>query len=202
MMVVIQVNQGTQKMKLLIRGGSIAAGHGVARGYADILRDHYASRGLQVINRSGFGKTSFEGVDTFYQDFEPCRPEYLILHFGMDDAFAAVYRSEFKENLVHMIRMAQKSLQPVILLPTSHALDDEHDMESVAIFHRVIREVSEDLHCRMVPVHTFWAGYISEKGMKNADLLQEDVRYPNGKGHEVYAEALMRSLDRILCKDD
>ena len=52
-------------MKILIRGGSIAAGLGVARGYADILRETYKPRGIEVVNRSRAGETSFDGMDFF-----------------------------------------------------------------------------------------------------------------------------------------
>jgi len=80
-------------MRILVRGGSIAAGAGVNRSYVDILRDHLAPRGIEVINRSRTGETSFDGVETFGEDIESFQPDILILHFGVDDAFSAVYRS-------------------------------------------------------------------------------------------------------------
>ena len=42
--------------RLLIRGGSIAAGYKVERGYADILRDWGAARGIELINCSRPGE--------------------------------------------------------------------------------------------------------------------------------------------------
>ena len=50
----------------------------------------------------------------------------------------------------------------------------------------------------MVPIHTYWAGYFSDKGLPNSDLLQKDVRYPNEKGHEIFAEAIIQKLQRII----
>ncbi len=185
-------------MRILIRGGSIAAGVGVSRGYADRIRERYAPRGVEVINRSRPKETSFEGIETFSRDIEPYRPDILILHFGIDDAFSAVYRSEFKENLVRSVRRARVSLRPVIFLLTSHTFDDPHDMAAVNIYYRTIREVAVDLSCEMVPVHTAWAGYVLEQGFPNAALLQDDVRLPNEGGHELYASILARYLDGIL----
>jgi len=181
-------------MKLLIRGGSIPAGHGVSRSYADILRDGLAHRGVTVFNCSRFGETSFDGIRTFREEVLPLRPEILILHFGMDDAFSAVYRSEFKENLVNMVRIAREAFAPDIWLPTAHILDDPWDREAVEIFYRVIREVSVDLSCRLIPLHTIWAGVLQETGLRNADLLQADCRYPNDKGHEIIAEVILRDV--------
>ena len=184
--------------RLLVRGGSIAAGVGVSRGYADILRERYAPRGVELINRSNPKETSFEGIETFSRDIEPFRPDILILHFGIDDAFSAVYRSEFKENLVRIVRLARERLSTEVMLPASHTFDDPHEMAAVNIYYRTIREVAADLGCKMIPVHTAWAGYLLEEGLPNKVLLQDDVRLPNERGHELYASILARYLDGIL----
>jgi lysophospholipase L1-like esterase len=185
-------------MQILIRGGSIAAGFGVTRSYVDILRDHYASRGIEVINRSRVSETSFEGVGSFGEDVEPFRPEILIIHFGIDDAFSAVHRSEFKENLVHIVRLARDRFDPLVILLTSHRFDDPHEMEAVGLYYRTIREVATDLYCEMLPVHTYWAGYLLGRKLSSTDFLQKDTRYPNEKGQEIYAEAIIQKLDRLI----
>jgi lysophospholipase L1-like esterase len=185
-------------MKILICGGSIAAGFGVDRSYVDILRDHLAPRGIEVINRSRPGETSFDGVESFSKDIESCHPDILILHFGVDDAFSAVYRSEFKENLVHFVRLARDRSDPLIILLTSHSFDDPQDMEAVGIYYRAIREVATDLYCDILPIHTYWAGYLLGRKLSGAEFLQKDPRYPNEKGHEIYAEALIQKLGRLI----
>ncbi len=185
-------------MRILVRGGSIAAGVGVTRGYPDILRERYAQRGVELINRSSPKETSFEGIETFSRDIEPFRPDILILHFGIDDAFSAVYRSEFKENLVRIVRLARERLSTEVMLPASHTFDDPHEMAAVNIYYRTIREVAADLGCTMIPVHTAWAGTLLEEGLPNKVLLQDDVRLPNERGHELYASILARYLDGIL----
>ena len=185
-------------MRILVRGGSIAAGVGVSRGYADILRDRYAPRGVELINRSNPKETSFEGIETFSRDIEPFRPDILILHFGIDDAFSAVYRSEFKENLVHIVRLARASFRTDIFLLTSHTFDNPHEMDAVNIYYRTIREVAADLGCKMIPMHTAWAGYLLEQGLANSALLQDDVRLPSEEGHALYAFVLNGYLDGLL----
>jgi hypothetical protein len=184
--------------RLLVLGGSIAAGVGVSRGYVDILRERYAPRGFEVMNRSKPKDTTFEGIERFSEDIEPFRPDILVVHFGIDDAFSAVYRSEFKENLVHIIRRAREKSPTPVYLPTSHTFDDPCEMDAAHIYYRAIREVAADLACKMVPVHTAWAGYLLETGLANSDLVQRDVRLPNEKGHEFYASVLIRYLDRVI----
>jgi len=186
------------KQKILVRGGSIAAGCGVKRNYVDILRGRYLQHNVEIINRSRKGETSFNGVDSFYEDIDPCRPDILMLHFGVDDAYAAVYRSEFRENLIRIIRLATERFNPVVFLLTSHPFDDPHEMEAVHIYYRAIREVALDLGCRMIPVHTHWAGYLEESGVGHTDLVQADVRLPNERAHRLLAGIVAANLAGIL----
>jgi hypothetical protein len=185
-------------MRLLVRGGSIPAGAGVSRTYVDILKDQCASRSIEVINHSRPGENSFDGVRSFSEDIDPFRPEILLLHFGIDDAFFPVYRSEFKENLVRIVRLARQRFDPVIVMPTSHIFTDPYEMDAVNIYYRTIREVCLDLSCEMVAVHTYWAGVLLEGSIDNAELVQADVRCPNEQGHSIFAEAIMGRLDRII----
>jgi len=185
-------------MRLLIRGGSIAAGFGVTRGYVDILRDYYAARGLEVINRSRAKETSFDGISSFYDDIDPFQPEYLALQFGVDDAFSCVFRSEFKENLVQIIRLARARFDPTVLLLTSHVFDQPADTDTLNIYYRAIREVSIDLECEMIPVHIYWASYLLGTGLRHSDFIQQDSRYPNERGHGIIADAITQKMDKIL----
>ena len=185
-------------MKLLVRGGSIPAGFGVSRSYIGILQGFCTARGIELINRSRSHENSFDGIRSFFEDIDPFRPEILLLHFGIDDAFFPVYRSEFKENLVRIVRAAREAFDPLIIMPTSHTFDDPHEMDAVNIYYRAIREVCLDLSCELVPFHIYWAGYLMEHGLTNKDLLLHDARHPNEQGHEVYAEALIARLERIM----
>ncbi len=185
-------------MKLLIRGGSIAAGAGVSRSYADILQDWCARHGVELINRSRRLDNSFDGIWSFYSDIDPFLPDILMIHFGIDDAYSPVYRSEFKENLVRMVNLARQRFNPRILMPTSHPFEDPYEMDAVHIYYRTIREVCQDLRCEMIPVHTYWAGWCRDRGVEHAGLVQPDVRLPNEQGHEIFAEAIINRFDRYI----
>jgi lysophospholipase L1-like esterase len=185
-------------MKLLIRGGSIAAGHGVTKSYADIISEPLFNKGIQVINRSRYRETTFDGVATFNEDIDFLRPDILLVHFGVDDAFQCVYRSEFQENLVQMIRLARMRFNPVVVLATSHIFDNPHDMNAVNIYYRSLGIVASDLSCELIPVHNHWASYLEEKRFENKDLLLPDPRHPNERGHEVIAEAVLNGIDNIF----
>lgn len=185
-------------MKLLIRGGSIAAGYGATRRYADIVAERLLPRAVEVIVRSRHRETTFDGVATFVVDIDPFRPDILLFSFGVDDAFQGVYRSEFQENLVQMIRLARVRFGPQVVLATSHTFDDPYDMDAVNIFYRSLSTVASDLDCLLIPVHHHFAGYLEEKGLTGKDLTGPDPRYPNDRGHEVIAEAILKGLSKLL----
>ena len=187
--------RGDVQMRLLIRGGSIAAGYGVDKSYADILQEPLLQKGIDVINRSRFRETSFEGIETFDSDIACFKPDMLLIHFGVDDAFLYVYRSEFQENIVRMVRRARRDYHPSIYLVTSHTFDDPDDMEAVNIFYRSLRIVAGDLRCNLIPVHSYWAGFLEDHHLRSRDLVLEDSRYPNERGHEVIARAIMKWLE-------
>ena len=185
-------------MKLLIRGGSIAAGLGVIKSYVDILTESLLKKGIEVINRSRYRETSFDGIGTFNEDIATLGPDILLIHFGVDDTFQYVYRSEFQENLVQMIRLARLRFNPIIFLATSHTFDDPNDMDAVYIFYRSLRIVASDLGCELIPVHNYWAGYLEEHNLCSKDLVLSDSRYPNERGHQVIAEAILTWLSKIF----
>ncbi|MFA5321727.1 MAG: SGNH/GDSL hydrolase family protein [Smithella sp.] len=185
-------------MKLLIRGGSIAAGYGVIKSYVDIITESLQPKGIDVINRSRYKETSFDGIGTFDDDIACFEPDILLLNFGVDDAFGYVYRSEFQENLVQIIRLARLCFNPLIFLATSHTFDNPYEMDAVCIFYRSLRIVASDLNCQLIPVHNHWAGYLEEHNLCSSDLVLSDSRYPNEKGHQVIAEAVGKWLDKII----
>jgi hypothetical protein len=186
-------------LRILIRGGSIPAGTGVVKSYVDILREYGTAREIEVRNRSRGGENSFDAVSTFREDIEPFRPDFLILHFAIDDAFFPVYRSEFKENLVRTVLLARGLKRPPsIFLPTSHLWHDSGEMETLGIYYRAIREVAVDLACTLVPVHTFWAGYLADHRVDPAAMVQADARLPNERGHRIIARAIWGVLAPFL----
>lgn len=183
--------------RILIRGGSIPAGHGVAFSYCDILAKAF-SNVLDIINISNDGDTTFDAMWSYNNDIDKLRPDILLLHFGIDDAYHPVYRSEFKENLVQLVRLSRKRFNPIILLSTSHPFENIYEMDTLTIYYRTIREVAIDLQCGMISIHTFWMGLLNEFQKPISDYVQSDVRYPNEKGHELYAHIISSRFSRLL----
>jgi len=185
-------------MKVLVRGGSISAGIGIIDSYVEILKRNIAFCNIEFINKSEVNATTFDCIETFYSDIDLIKPDILMLHFGIDDAYFPVYRSEFKENLVQSIRLARIRFNPEIILLTSHPFDNQYDMDMINIYYRTIREVALDLKCHLLPIHTYWWGFLYENQKNIHDYIQTDCRYPNEKGHMLYADAIIPILTRII----
>lgn len=182
--------------KILIRGGGIPAGIGVNKTYVDIIRENLP--GIEIINRSREKENSFNGIRTFNEDIDCFSPEVLIIHFGIDDAYHPVYQSEFRENLINIIKLARKRFNPYIILLTSHPFDNQYEMEMIYAYYKSIIEISMDLLCYLIPIHAIMTSYIADQYYTISDFVQIDYCYPNEKGHEIYANAILNKLKVVM----
>lgn len=182
---------------ICIRGGSLSAGHNVKTSYVDLLSHDGLLQTHTLINISKLGDSSFEGVWQF-DTVLLHKPDILILHFGIDDIYRPVYRSEFKENLVRMVQKARNASINNIILTTLHLVRNQYDMDAVDVFTRTVREVALDMNCLLATVHIEWINYLFETGKSLNTLLTDDDRYPNEKGHALIAEAIKKKLVQLL----
>jgi hypothetical protein len=136
-------------------------------------------------------------VRSFEHDIAPFSLRLLIIHFGIDDAFGCVYKSEFKENLVRMVKSARACCDPVIFMPTSQSFESSYYMQPARFYYQIISDVCVDLGCEMVPVHACWNRIVEEQGVMHADLVQQNVLYPGERGHAIFAKALIKRLEMI-----
>lgn len=185
-------------MIVLFRGSSISAGYGVNTSYVKMIQENWQNSNYIIINSSNYKETSFDGIWDFDEKIAAYRPDILVLHFAIDDAYFPVYRSEFKENLVQIVRLAKEQFNSKILLLTSHPFENPYEMDMINIYYRSIREVAMDIDCFLLPVHFFWLNYLYANNFNIQDFLLDDTRYPNEKGHEIYYSAVMNKLLTIV----
>jgi hypothetical protein len=96
------------------------------------------------------------------------------------------------------VRVARERFNPLMLLATSHTFEDPNDMNAVEIYYNAIRQVAADLGCDLIPVHIYWSGYLRARNLQPRDFVQDDSRYPNEKGHGIFAEAIRWKLNRAV----
>ncbi len=182
--------------KIVIRGSSIALGFNSTVSYVDILRDHLSGNHT-IINISNMCDSSFQGVWHF-EEVLSHKPDIIIIHFGMEDIFRPVYKSEFKENLVRMVQKARSVSIEKIIFPTLHIIDDQNLLEAFEIYTRLIREVAFDLYCHLATVHLEWMNYCYVTGNPVTTLLSYDPCYPNERGHALIASSIKKKLLPLL----
>ncbi len=185
-------------MIFLIRGGGIAAGTHVQLSYAHLLTESLSSHGIQVINRSRNRDTSFHGCWTFEEDIAPFQPEMILFHFGIDDIYRPVYRSEFKENLVQLVRLCRIRYNSHIFLASSHPFSGDFEMQSALIYYRTIREVAIDLKCHYIPIHYLIADELNEYNLTIKDIVLPDERYINETGHRLFFNIVSRKILSVI----
>lgn len=185
-------------MTLLIRGGGIAAGTGANISYADLLADTLSRYGIEVVNRSRDRDTSFQGCWTFEDDIAPFSPHMVLFHFGIDDIYRPVYRSEFKENLVQLVRLCRARYNSIMFLVTSHPFSGDFEMQSALIYYRTIREVALDLQCHYIPIHYLIADELDEHNLTMKDIVQADERYINDLGHRFFFNIIHRKILSVI----
>lgn len=181
----------------MIRGSGVACGTGVEKSYFDIVKDRFDSIHFDLIRIAKFKDTSFDIIRTYSSDIKRIKPDIVFVHIGLEDAFFPVYRSEFKENLVQFVRLCVNDAIQNICLMTSHPLNDIYEMETMEIYNRTVREVALDLQCKLLPVHLIWYGFMDENKIRLSDLLLLDSRYPNQKGHELFADIIINEINKI-----
>lgn len=185
-------------MILLIRGGGIAAGAFVQKPYAQLLSECVSSYGIEVINRSRDRDTSFHGCWTFEEDIAPYKPEMALFHFGIDDIYRPVYRSEFKENLVQLVRLCRVRYNAIIFLATSHPFSNDFEMQSALMYYRTVREVALDLECHYIPIHYLIADELNEHNLTMKDIVLQDERYINETGHRLFFNIISRKILSVI----
>lgn len=185
-------------MVFLIRGGGIAAGAFVQKPYAQLLADCLSSYSMEVINRSRDRDTTFQGCWSFEEDIAPFKPEMVLFHFGIDDIYRPVYRSEFKENLVQLVRLCRERYNSTIFLATSHLFSGDFEMQSALIYYRTIREVALDLKCHYIPMHYLIADELSEHNLTIKDIVLSDERYINETGHRLFFNIISRKILSVI----
>jgi lysophospholipase L1-like esterase len=83
-------------------------------------------------------------------------------------------------------------------MPTSQSFESSYYMQPAYFYYQIIRDVCLDLGCEMVPVHSFWNRLVQEGNWRHADLVQQSVLHPNERGHGIFAEALIKRLERMV----
>lgn len=192
---------GPKPITWVFTGDSITQGSRYTAGarsyvehFAERTRTEMHRRHDVVINTSAPGETSRSMLEDFEWRVLRFRPDVVSVMIGINDAVGRrVRRSEFRDNLKHVIESA-RSEGALVLLHTPPHLDLEiaHAHTDLRTYVRLIRDVARDLDVACVD---HWAGWkkAAEKGEIRHWLAADGV-HPTADGQRALARLLFKRL--------
>jgi acyl-CoA thioesterase I len=176
-------------------GDSITEGYDVAHSYVHYweaaMRNRFPAAPLRVVNAGCSGDTTFDAVRRMRQDVVAYAPHLVFVQFGINDCFSAVYRSEFRENLLWIIRRLSEETSADILLMTSVLLRETRDREALERFYDVICEFAAEHSLGLFRMDILWRDAM-RNGPQFDQLILPDGAHPSDDGHRHIADALIK----------
>jgi acyl-CoA thioesterase I len=144
------------------------------------------------LNAGHGGDTTYQGINRFKQDVLSHHPKIITIGFGLNDPSNGIPLSEFKANILSMIRMAGKR-RVILLTPNprpSDYLGETKEQLNAKLYPYVLtlRYIAKRKKVQLVDVYQTFA----ELSLR-ANLLAyfADIIHPNALGHKIIANILI-----------
>ena len=171
-----------RNQKILAFGDSLTHGYGAATqaSYPAVLSD---TTGVTVINAGINGETSLEGLKRLTSLLGDRRIGDMILCFGGNDILQKLPRSQLKQNLIQMIRIAKSQGIKVLLIsvPDMGLLG----LSPLELYAKVAEETDTPL----------LSGVLTE--ILSEPRLKSDQIHPNAEGYRNMAEKIEEKLREL-----
>lgn len=208
-------------------GNSVTAPRkGVEKVYSVRIREKLEKSGItcRVVN-SGVGSSHTgsikdndfakvrHGMDRFQQDVLDHCPDWVIINFGLNDAYQdkgigsepRIPIDSYRKNLIYFINEIRKQGGRVILL-TPNPLGSKYEpfrLHQVEKYADCLREVAAEQQTELVDSWSLFHHCADSRGTPgNLDFLFLDGIHPNDQGHELMAEAIFKILNQNLITND
>lgn len=184
-------------MTIVALGDSLTSGWMVARGYTEFLRDmlliRFPKADVRLINSGIPGDTAPGGLYRLQQDALSYSPDLVLVQFALNDAFCGSSLAEYRRAIEAIIeRIRQKSSAEVLLLTSTLPADDS-ELDVVAPFYAVLKEIAREKGCGVALVDELWRAAIVA-GTPHDSLVLYDRVHPSEAGYRLMAEAVMVCL--------
>jgi acyl-CoA thioesterase I len=180
---------------ILVFGDSLSAAYGIRpeQGWVMLLGQRLQTQGYgyQVVNASVSGETSSGGLERLPRALALHKPAIVILELGANDGLRGLPVSEMRDNLGHMVQLAQEAGARVLLvgirIPPNYG--PRYTEEFAAAYPQLARQYQLTL----VP-------FLLEKVALDPALMQEDGMHPNAAAEPVVLDTLWPYLKPLLKK--
>jgi len=198
---------------------------GVEKVYSVRLQEKLLNAGIDVtvinagvgsshtgsITDNNFAKVR-HGMDRFEPDVLDHRPDWVIINFGLNDAYQdegingkpRIPLVKYRENLEYFIKKIKDQGGDVILL-TPNPLGSRYEQfrkSQVKKYANCVRAIAREQKVALVDSWELFSRHASATHVAgDIDFLFLDGIHPNDLGHELIAEALYRLLAYLLSNE-
>jgi acyl-CoA thioesterase I len=181
---------------ILVLGDSLSAALGIRpeQGWVALLAQRLQAQGYgyQIVNASVSGETTSGGLERLPRALQLHQPGTVILELGANDGLRGLPVEETRENLAHMVRLAQAAGARVLLV--GMRIPPNYGPRYTEQFARMFRELANQYHLPLVP-------FLLEKVALDPTRMQQDGMHPNARGEPPVLDTLWPYLKPLLKKN-
>jgi len=179
---------------------------------AVVINSGVGSSHTGSVNDNDFAKVR-HGMDRFQSDVLVHCPQWVIINFGLNDAYqdegihgkARISLIKYRDNIEFFIKKIKEQGGEVILL-TPNPLGSKYEqfrITQVEQYANCVRAIAREQEVPLVDSWELFNEHASETNVAgNIDFLYLDGIHPNDLGHELIAEALYNQFLRHLVPAD
>jgi len=178
---------------IVVLGDSISAGYGMdaSQGWVNLLQQKFnqQQKAHVISNESISGDTTAGGLARIDQALARHKPDILLLELGANDGLRGLSPVEMKNNLIEMVRRAEKVGAKVMLLGMK--IPPNYGKRYIDMFYNIYPQLSTELKLPLVP-------FILEDVALKPELMQADGLHPNALAQPMIAEKIATFLEPLL----
>jgi acyl-CoA thioesterase-1 len=179
---------------ILVFGDSISAGYGLERvdeGWVALLQARLGQKGYgyEVVNASVSGETTAGGLARLPRALAVHHPAIVILELGGNDGLRALPVAQMRDNLGHMIDLAQASGARVLLL--GMRIPPNYGPEYTERFQATFEAIARQRKLAFQP-------FLLERVALDPKLMQADGVHPDAAAQPALLDAVWPALEPLL----
>ena len=183
----------TMAFELLVMGDSLSAAYGISveQGWVSLLADRTKARGVNVINHSIPGETTYGGIERISQVLEDTKPDLVILALGANDGLQGLDMEKTRSNLAEIIKEIKGKGSQTLLFGMK--IPPNYGRAYTDQFHQNYLDLAESFDIPIVP-------FFIETVALDYDLMQLDGYHPNATAQPLILDHIWPALEPLLPK--